>query len=95
MILEKNGGVTADIKVVPRSKRAAVEVDGENITLRITAPPVDGKANDAVTAGLSSLLGVPKRDISIVRGQTSRNKTVEIRGVGKVELISRLGKAGR
>ncbi|NPV00453.1 MAG: DUF167 domain-containing protein [Brevinematales bacterium] len=94
MILEKDGGVTADIKVVPRSKRAAAEADGENITLRITAPPVDGKANDAVVAELSSILGIPKRDISIIRGRTSRNKTVGINGIGKDELTARLGKAG-
>jgi uncharacterized protein (TIGR00251 family) len=95
MIAEKNGAVTADIRVVPRSKHAAVELDGERITVRITAPPVDGKANDAVVAELSGIMGIPKRDISILRGQTSRSKTIEIRGLGKDALIARLGQASR
>ena len=70
-----------DIRVQSRASRNAVEVDGERITVRVTAAPEGGKANDAVVALLAKRLRVPKRSIRIVRGQRSRNKRISIEGI--------------
>lgn len=48
---------------------------------RLTAPPVDGAANEALITLLAQRLGVPKRDVNIVHGATGRHKTVEITGM--------------
>jgi hypothetical protein len=59
-------------------------VDGEragSILIRLAAPPVDGAANEALIAFLADTLGVPRRQISIVSGHTSRDKRVRIEGV--------------
>jgi len=49
--------------------------------VRLTAPPVDGAANDALVSLLAERLGIAKRDISVVHGATSRQKIVEVRGM--------------
>ena len=58
--------------------------------MKVTAPPVDSAANEAVVALLSSTLGIPKRDIRIVRGETSRTKQVEIAGLTEADVRQRL-----
>jgi hypothetical protein len=72
-------GVRVDLRVTPRSSRSQVGVVREGrLTVRVTAPPVDHAANEAVVELLARVLGIPKRRISVVSGQTSRSKTVEI-----------------
>ena len=58
--------------------------------MRLTAPPVDGAANEALVALLAEQLGLPKRYISIVRGATGRQKTVEITGVTLEDMEQKL-----
>ena len=71
-----------DIRVIPRSSRTRVDGRrGDAIQIRLTAPPVDGAANDALIAFLSEVLDVPRRAIAIVSGQTSRDKRVRIDGI--------------
>ena len=72
-----------DVRVVPRAHRDEVggERDGR-LVIRTTAPPVEGAANKAVRRVLAKHFGVAPRDIEIVRGQRSRDKTVEIRRPG-------------
>ena len=79
------------IRVVPKSKRNSIEVgsDGQ-IKVRVTAAPERGRANDAAIALLSERIGVPKRDIEIVRGHTARNKTIRVDGVTKKEVLGKL-----
>ena len=55
------------------------ERDGA-VLIRIAAPPVDGKANAALIAFVAKTLGVPKGSVSIVRGETSRNKVIRVEG---------------
>ena len=81
-----------DIRVQPRASRNAVEIDGERITVRVTAVPESGKANDAVVALLAKRLGVPKRSVQIVRGHKSRDKRISIDGISSKESLSRLYK---
>lgn len=75
-------GVRIDLRVIPRSPKTAVGGmrDGRLI-VRVTAPPVDSAANEAVVAAIAEALDVPKRSVRLVAGVTSRNKTVEVDGV--------------
>lgn len=63
----------------------------EVLLLKIAAPPVDNAANDAVVDLLCSALRLPKRDITIESGQTSRTKRVRIAGLSLDEIRARLG----
>ncbi len=58
--------------------------------MRLTAPPVDGAANEALVELLAEQLGLPKRHISIIRGATGRQKTVEIIEVRPEEVEQKL-----
>ena len=79
-----------DIRVQPRASRNAIEVDGERMTVRVTAAPEVGKANDAVVALLARRLGVGKRSIQIVRGRKSRDKRIRIEGLSAKEVIEKI-----
>jgi len=80
-----------EVRVVPRSPRAAIDgVRDGRVVVRVNAPPIDGAANAAVIAALAVALGVPKRDIHIAAGATSRNKSVEIAGLSREEIARRL-----
>lgn len=91
-ITETDDGVRFDVHVVPRASRSAVvgEHDG-CLKVALDAPPVDGAANDALVRLFAKLLGVPRRAITLVRGQTSRRKTLAIVGVRAqdIEALSR------
>jgi uncharacterized protein len=75
-------GVLLEVHVVPRAKRSAIvgAHDGR-LKVALCAPPVDGEANAALVALFADLLGCPKRDVTLVRGDTSRQKTLFLRGV--------------
>jgi uncharacterized protein (TIGR00251 family) len=66
------------VRVIPRSSKNKLEWDGEGFKAHLTAPPVDGAANEALVALLADQLSLPRRTIRIVRGATSRQKVVEI-----------------
>jgi uncharacterized protein (TIGR00251 family) len=79
------------IRVIPRSSRTRVDGRrGGAILIRLNAPPVDGAANDALIAFLSDVLEVPRRSVSIVSGQTSRDKRVRVEGIAPDAAIARL-----
>ena len=77
------------IKVTPKSSRNLVE-PGEPVKVYVTSPPADGEANKALGETLSKALGVPKSRIEIVKGQTSRDKTVVVQGLSDEERATRL-----
>ena len=60
------------------------------LQVKIVAPPVKGKANRELTVFLSQALGVRKASLSIVKGQTSRNKVIAVEGLSRDEIIKRL-----
>jgi uncharacterized protein len=70
------------VRVQPRARREEIagERDGALI-VRVTAPPVDGRANDAVRKLLAKRLGIAPGRVSVVRGATARDKLVEIDGM--------------
>ena len=80
------------VRVTPRAVRdeLAVRSDGE-LAVRLTAPPVDGKANAALCAFLAARLGVPKTRVRVVRGASARVKTVEIDGLDDAAVRAALG----
>ena len=79
------------LRVVPKAKRNSIEIGDDGLfKVRVTAAPERGKANDAVITLLSKLIGVPKRDIQIVRGHTARNKLVRVEGATTKQVIEKL-----
>lgn len=92
-IQEQRDGIVIELRVQPKSSadRIIGEHDGA-LKVGITAAPEGGKANDAVVKLLSKLLDVPKSNIEIISGHSSRNKRVAIKGISKrkiEELINR------
>ncbi len=82
MFTESNGAVTFAVKVIPRaSKNQIAGTEGDAIKIRLNAPPVEGKANDALIEFLADALGVRRAQIEIIVGQTARRKIVRVRGV--------------
>jgi uncharacterized protein len=80
---EAQRGTALAIRVVPRSEKdeiAEIMEDG-TIKIRITAPPIDGRANDALVRFLAQILDTKASQIEIVAGMTGRNKLVTILGM--------------
>ena len=80
------------VRLQPRAKRE--EVVGERggaVVVRVTAPPVDGRANAALCALIAERAGVAKGSVSVVRGHSSRDKVVRVEGVGESALRHALG----
>lgn len=83
MITGVPGGVEIQIKVIPRAGRTAVAGTRDGALLvRLAAAPVDGAANEALIEVLADALGVPRRNVSIVSGERSKQKRVRITGIG-------------
>lgn len=81
------------VRVNPRSSRNQItgwQVD--TLSIKLTAPPVEGAANKASIEFLADQLGVKKSQIALVSGTTSREKVFEVAGLSQDELYRRLGK---
>ena len=77
-----------NLKITPNaSKNEITGIKDNRLCVRIAAPPEDGKANDSLRSFLSKILNHPKRDISIIKGEHSRLKTVAIPDVCKEKLL--------
>ena len=84
-------GARFDIRVVPRgSKTAIAGVRDGALLVRVTAPPVDGAANDAVVDLLSGFFDVARRDVRVIGGETTRRKTIEIAGLAPAAALAKL-----
>jgi uncharacterized protein len=96
-VRETARGAQFALRVQPRSSRNAIAGTipagalGEAVKLAITAPPVDGKANQAVIEFLAELFEVPKSSIAIVSGETGRNKLIAVRGRSADAVHKKLG----
>lgn len=87
ILIEDIEGVLVRVKVTPRSSRNALAgVVEDTLRIHLTAPPVDGAANAALVEFLAGLCHLPKRNLTIVSGHTSRTKRVRI--VGRTPLKS-------
>jgi uncharacterized protein len=81
-----------DVRLQPRARKDEIvgERDGR-IVIRVTAPPVDGRANDALTRLIAKTAGVAPSRVTIVRGHSARDKTVRVEGVDDQTLRTALG----
>lgn len=76
---ERAGVLELALHVQPGAKRTEVAgAHGDALKIRLAAPPVDGKANEELIRFLADAFGVPQRAVTIVRGATSRRKTVRV-----------------
>ena len=90
-ITARASGVRVDLRVTPRASKNAIDgVRDGRLVVKVTAPPVDAAANEAVIALMANTLGVPKRQIALVMGATGRSKTIEVSGLSEADLRARL-----
>ena len=83
-IRDTASGATFSVKVHPRAKKDAIAgTVGDALKLALTAPPVEGKANQAVIEFFADLFAIPRSSVTIASGETSRNKRVRLAGVSK------------
>jgi len=88
---DEQRGCTIRLKVVPASSRSAIAGWlGERLKVRVAAPPEAGKANEAVRRLLAEALGVPPRQVAIIAGESTPEKTVLISGVSAEQAARRL-----
>lgn len=88
---ERPEGVLFQIKVLPRSARSEVTgVHGDALKIKITAPPVEGKANEEIVRFLAKRLGVKSAQVSIVNGGHSQIKTIAVSGMTGQQIRERL-----
>jgi uncharacterized protein (TIGR00251 family) len=84
-------GITFAVKVQPRAKRNAIAGEaGDALKLAVTAPPVDGRANEACIQFLANLFRVPRSSVTITSGHASRRKVVRVAGLSADEVRARL-----
>jgi len=77
----ESGALLLEVLVQPRASRTRVVAEhGGRLKIQLAAPPVDGEANAALVAFLADALGVRRSDVSLVRGEAGRRKTVRVVG---------------
>lgn len=90
-IEDKAGAIIVAIRVAPRaSKDEIVGLHGDALKVRLCAPPVEGKANEALVRFLAKTLGIPARCVELASGATGRNKLVRIHGLSAAAVRERL-----
>lgn len=89
-IREQDGAITFEVRVAPRSSGdRIVGVQDGALKVALTAPPVDGAANEALKKLLAKALGVSKSRVEILRGERSRIKMLRVDGVGVADVSFR------
>ena len=87
-------GVLLSVKLQPRASANEIgDALGNELRVKVTAPPVDAAANEALIKLLAQQLHCPRNRVDIVRGHTSRHKTVKLQGLAVEDVLNRLGKA--
>jgi uncharacterized protein (TIGR00251 family) len=91
----RGDGVVLSLHIQPGAKKTEIAgLHGDALKIRLAAPPVDGKANEALLAFVAKQLGVAKSRVELVSGQTSRAKRVAVVGVDAAEITQKLLPAG-
>lgn len=87
--LTPTGAITFSVRVSPRARRNAIEgVSEGTLRVRLSAPPIEGRANDALCRFLAECLNIPRSAVRIVQGERSRRKRVELRGVSLDRILA-------
>ena len=90
-IRDTASGASFQVKVHPRAKKNAITGEvGDALKLALTAPPVDGRANEACVAFLAEVLNVPRSSVTIAAGENSRNKVICVRALSAAQVEERL-----
>lgn len=85
-----DGRITLTLHIQPGAKKTEFAgLHGDALKIRLAAPPVDGKANEALVRFVAETLGLAKSAVELKSGQTSRRKVLEVRGTG-VEAVAAL-----
>ena len=85
-------GATFAVKIHPRARKNAITGEiGDALKLSLTAPPREGRANEACIEFLANLLKVPRSSVTIASGQTSRRKVIRVSGISAGEVQERIG----
>ena len=88
-LTEREGTVTFAVRLTPRASREAIEGEYQGaLKVRVTAPPLEDRANDALRRLLAGNLNVPVAAVRIVGGEKSRNKRASIAGVTRERVLS-------
>jgi uncharacterized protein len=88
-IAERDGCVIFTVRVLPRSSRNAIEGERAGaLKVRLTAPPVEGRANEALRRLLAEHLNVPVSSVRIVAGESSRTKRVSVVGISVGQVLA-------
>lgn len=84
-------GIVLSIKLQPRASTNEIgEVMGNELRVKVTAPPVDSAANEALVRFLAETLDCGRNRVELVRGQTSRHKTIRVHGMKAEEVLKRI-----
>ncbi|HTS34466.1 MAG TPA: DUF167 domain-containing protein [Candidatus Solibacter sp.] len=91
VIHESGGAIAFAIKVHPRAKKNAITGEvGDALKLSLTAPPLEGRANEACIDFFAKLLKVPRSSVTIASGLTSRNKVIRVSGISAEHLRNKI-----
>jgi len=86
-VTQRAGGVTFEVRVRPRASRE--EIAGEYqgaLKIRLTAPPVDDRANESLCRFLAERLNVPRAAVKILSGEKSRTKRIQVQGIAATQI---------
>ncbi len=90
-VKDRDGGALLKLRVTPRASRNSIEAPADgSLPVKVTAPPAESKANQAVLKLLAKALGTPKSSLSITAGVKSRNKTVLVEGMSAARVRARI-----
>ncbi len=90
-IRDSAAGATFAVKVHPRARKDAITGEvGDALKVALTAPPVEGRANDAVVEFFAKLLRVPRSSVTIAAGESSRQKVIRVAGLSAAAIAERL-----
>jgi len=91
LLHETPTGVTFAVKVQPRARKNAITGElGDTLKLALTAPPVEGRANQACIEFFANLLKLPRSSVTIASGESNRRKVIRVTGLSADELQRRL-----
>lgn len=88
MISESSAGIKISLYVIPNAPRSQIVGEyNSQLKIKIKAPPVDGKANQAIIEFFSELFEIPQKDLEILKGDKSKSKTLLVRGLSASEIL--------
>jgi uncharacterized protein (TIGR00251 family) len=93
MLREVAGGVTLAVRVQPGAKKTAIvgvygEGDSAQLKIAVQAPPVEGRANEALVSFLAETFGIPRKSVELLSGELSRSKVFKLSGLSSASILA-------